>query len=96
MSCIEVNAQFLPDIWALFAVQLEEPESREVEDVITHKMLPHSLPHLSRRDPSDSDSRKDEALAATIKKAAADTLKGYLKLDPAKFKITANGVEFAR
>ena len=40
-----------------------------------------------------AEEQKDAEFRATIKKAAADALKGYLKMDPAKFKITANGVE---
>jgi hypothetical protein len=36
---------------------------------------------------------KDAAFGATIKEAAAGALKGFLKMDPARFKITANGVE---
>jgi hypothetical protein len=39
---------------------------------------------------------KDAPLAATLKAAAAEALKGFLKMDPARFQITANGVELAK
>ncbi len=35
----------------------------------------------------------DTATATSIKAAAGDALKGFLKLDPASFKLTANGLE---
>lgn len=36
---------------------------------------------------------KDADFAATLKTAAGDALKGLLKLDPARYRITANGLE---
>jgi hypothetical protein len=38
----------------------------------------------------------DAAQAETLKDAAADALKGFLKLDPATVRITANGLEIAK
>jgi len=35
----------------------------------------------------------DTATATSLKAAAGDALKGFLKLDPASFKLTANGLE---
>ena len=36
------------------------------------------------------------AQAKTLKDADADALKGFLKLDPATVRITANGLEIAK
>ncbi|MFI5386077.1 MAG: DUF6683 family protein [Fimbriimonadales bacterium] len=40
-----------------------------------------------------SIDQRDAAMAQQIKDAATAILKGYLKIDPSKFKITANGLE---
>jgi hypothetical protein len=38
----------------------------------------------------------DTATAASLKSAAGDALRGFLKLDPASFRITRNGLELIR
>jgi hypothetical protein len=38
----------------------------------------------------------DTATVASLKSAAGDALRGFLKLDPASFRITSNGLELIR
>ncbi len=38
----------------------------------------------------------DAATLASLRTAAGDALKGFLKLDPASFRITRNGLELIR
>lgn len=43
-----------------------------------------------------ADQNKDEASMASLKTAAHDALQGFLKLDPARLRITAAGLEIAK
>ncbi len=94
----EPNATGLEMLARALQQQFNTPDFRRIPDSDKQKfhelMITLATYLLAAR--QTAVETKDAPLAATLRAAAAEALKGFLKIDPARFQITANGVELAR
>jgi len=94
----ELNPMGLEMLARALQQQFNAPDFRRIPDTEKQKfhelMVALATYLLAAR--QTAVETKDAAMGATLKAAAAEALKGFLKMDPEKFQITASGVELAR